>query len=171
MKTMMRKLTGALFLTAAALGAAWPQSASRDLRLSDLKAKQLPEETIFDSAPCQRARKAPQHQIVQHPPIDPKTLMPDLNSLMEKSDHVVLALVRDSADRVSPSGESPVKYIEVRVIRSWKGSHRAGDILTHGWPGGRIPCDPEIHSAVWVLPGGAGHGLQPISQIWPLSCF
>lgn len=140
------------FLTAAALGTVWPQSASRDLRLSDLKAKQPSQETIFDSAPCQRAREAPNHTISQHPPIDPKTLMPDLNSLMAKSDDVVLGLIRDYAELVSPSGENPVTYYEVQLLRTWKGSHRAGDILTYGWPGGRIGCD---HAAIFVEPGGA----------------
>jgi hypothetical protein len=147
MKTMML----IIIITAAALGAAWPQSASLDLRLNDLKAKQPPEETIFDSAPCQRAKEAPNHTIDHYIPIDPKTLLPDLNSLMEKSDDVVLALFRDHAELVSPSGENPVMYVEVRVIHSLKGSHRAGDILTYGWPGGAIQCD---HSAVWVVPGG-----------------
>ena len=146
-----------IIIAAAALGTAWPQSAIHDLRLRDLKAKQPPE-AIFDSAPCQRAREAPNHTISQHPQVDPKTLMPDLNSLMAKSDDVVLAIVRDYDELVSPSGENPVMYYEVRVIRSWKGSHRAGDILTYGWPGGRIRCDPEINSAVWVMPGGDTSG-------------
>jgi hypothetical protein len=166
MKTIMLTI-----LTAAALGTACPQTASRGVRLSELKAQQPPEEVIFDSALCQRAREAPNHTISRHPPIDPKTLMPDLNSLIAKSNDVVLATYRDHAELVSPSRENPVMYVEVRVIRSWKGSHRAGDILTFGWPGGRIRCDSEIQSAVWVMPGGdasGGNNGQLIDQAFVL---
>jgi len=145
MKTIMKNLTGALVIAAAALGTAWPQSASHDLRLSDIEAKQPSREAILDSALCQRAREAP-HQLINQPtPIDPKTRLPDLNSLMEKSDDVILALALRTAELVSPSGENPVTYVEVIVMRSWKGSHPAGDLLEG--------CRPAAEPATpWLSP-------------------
>ena len=154
MMTIMRNLTGAVLITAAALGAGSQQSA--DLRLSDVKAQQ-PQETIFASVLCQRARGSPKQSIVHRIPIDPATLAPDLNTLVEKSDDVVLAAHHDHVSQLSPSGESTVTYYEVRVIHSWKGSHRAGDILTFGFPGGFIRCEPSAHSYFSVLLGGSDY--------------
>jgi hypothetical protein len=51
MKTIMRNLTGVLLVAAAALGTARPQSATQELRLSDIKAQQ-PREAVIASAPC-----------------------------------------------------------------------------------------------------------------------
>lgn len=155
MKKMMRNLTGALLVAAASLGTARPQSAAPELRLSDIRIQQ-PQETIFASAPCRRAREAPQGLIVQKGAIDPKTLVPDLNTLMEQSDEVILAGELDRAYVISPSGESTATYYEVRVIRSWKGPHRAGDTLTYGMPGGSVLCTPPEanYSSFSAMPGG-----------------
>jgi hypothetical protein len=73
--------------------------------------------------------------------IDPKTLAKDLSTLMQESDEVVLA--GDSYAFVhvlSPSGESAVDYFDVKVMRSWKGSHHVGDVLTFALPAGAIYC-------------------------------
>jgi hypothetical protein len=141
MKTIMRNLTGVLLVAAAALGTAGPQSATQELRLSDIKAQQ-PREAIIASAPCQRAREAPRGRIDQAYVIDPRSLVQDLNTLMGMSDEVILAGSLDSAAVISPSGESTATYEEVRVIRSWKGPHHAGDTLTFGIPIGEVSCEP-----------------------------
>src|SRR6266567_1110319 len=143
MKTIMRNLTGAMLVAVAALGTGRPQSASRELSLSDIRA-QWPQETIFASALCQRALEDPgEGWIIQPYNVDPKTLVQDLNTLMEKSDEVILAGVFDGAVVLSPSGESVTTYNEVRVIRSWKGPHHAGDALIFGVPVGSLPCEPS----------------------------
>jgi hypothetical protein len=59
MKTFMRNLTGALFVAAAALGTARPQSAAQEISLSYIRAQQPPE-SIYASVPCQRAREGTQ---------------------------------------------------------------------------------------------------------------
>ena len=114
-----------------------PQSAAQEIRLSDIRAQQPPE-TIYASAPCQRVRESPRHMIAQKYAIDPKTLVQDLNTLMEKSDEVILAGTLDADTVISPNGEGTATYDEVRVIRSWKGPHHAGDTLTFGVPGGDV---------------------------------
>jgi hypothetical protein len=59
MKTIMRNLTGATLVAAAALGMGRPQGgAAQEIRLSDIRAQQ-PQETIYASAPCHRARETP----------------------------------------------------------------------------------------------------------------
>jgi hypothetical protein len=157
MKTIVKNLTRVAIVIAVALGTGWPQSTAQELRLTDLKAQQ-PQETIRASAPCQRAREAADQQIIHRIPIDPATLVPDLNTLIEKSDEVVLATYRDHMPLLSPSGESAATYYEVRVIRSWKGSHRAGDILTFGFPGGYLRCElSSVFPSFSVLLGGTDY--------------
>jgi hypothetical protein len=155
MKTIMRNLTGATLVAAAALGMGRPQGAAQEIRLSDIRAQQ-PQETIYASALCQRARETPRGHILQRYAIDPRTFVQNLNTLMEKSDEVILAGTLDTAAVISPSGKSTATYDEVRVIRSWKGPHHAGDVLTFGRPGGHVHCKPlgSDDSNFTVMPGG-----------------
>jgi hypothetical protein len=158
MKTTMKNLTGALLIAVAALGTARPQSTAPELRLSDIRVQQ-PQETIFASAPCQRARETDQGWISQSKTIDPKTLVRDLKPLVEKSDEVLLAGLLDYVTVLSPSGGSTVAYSEVRIIRSWKGPHRSGDTLIFGVPFGRVSCEPTTSEPIlsWfeVTPDGS----------------
>jgi hypothetical protein len=159
MKTIMRNLTGATLVAAAALGMGRPQSAAQEIRLGDIRAQQPPE-TIYASAPCQRARESRRHIAGRRYAIDPNTLVQDLNTLMEKSDEVILAGTLDADNVISPNGESTVRYDEVRVIRSWKGPHHAGDTLTFGVPGGEVDCAPLRPDSPWFWdqPGGNDWG-------------
>lgn len=158
MKTIMRSPNVALLVVTAALGTACTRSAAQELRLSDIKAQQ-PQETICSSNPCQRAREAPRGLIFQRYVIDPKTLVQDLNTLMERSDEVILAGVLDFATVISPSGENTVTYSEVRVVRSWKGPHHGGDTLTFGIPIGEVSCEQTSRrdgSTFFVAPPDSG---------------
>jgi hypothetical protein len=145
MKTLMRKLAGATMVVAAALGTGRPQSAAQEIRLRDIKAQQ-PQVAISASAPCQRARESSRHSIYEFAAIDPKALVQDLNTLTEKSDEVILAGALDGASVISPNGNSTATYEDVRVIRSWKGSHHGGDTLTFGIPFGEVSCEPTVAS-------------------------
>jgi len=153
MKTIMRNLTCTLLVAAAALGTGRTQSASRELSLTDIRA-QSPQETIFASALCQHALedtgKGPvpfthtqKGWIIQPYNVDPKTFVQDLNTLMEMSDEVILAGLSGRAVVLSPSGQSVTTYVEVKVIRGWKGPHHAGDVLIFGMPFGSLPCEPS----------------------------
>ena len=126
---------------------------SHELSLSDIRA-QWPQETIFASTLCQRALEdtgegpgpvthTQKGWIIQPYNVDPKTFVEDLNTLMDKSDEVILAGLRDAAVVLSPSGQSVATYNEVRVIRSWRGPHHPGDILIFGVPVGSLPCEPS----------------------------
>jgi hypothetical protein len=70
----------------------------------------------------------------------PNTFVPDLKTLMERSDEVVLADHLDQVTVISPNSESTATYQAVRVIHSWKGAHPAGSTLTLGRRGGLINC-------------------------------
>lgn len=151
MKTIMKNLTGALLVAAAALATAQPQSAARELSISDIKA-QWPPSAIFASDFCQRVREDPRKRETGMQDIqtvvferyggNPKTFVPDLHTLMEKSDEVILAGVISYDSVLSPSGRSVATYDQVRVIHSWKGPHHAGDLLVFGVPYGIIDCTP-----------------------------
>jgi len=131
----------AMLATVAVLRTGWPQSPAPELRLSDIRA-QHPAESIYASYPCQRAREVPQGNM-EHFPVYPKTFVPDLKSLLERSDEVILAAQIDGFTAISPDGKSTATYQEVRVIHSWKGPHPAGSILTVGEPGGLVECSPN----------------------------
>lgn len=144
MKAIMRYLTGAA-LAAAALGAGWPQSASRELSLSDIKA-QWPQETLFASALCQRTLDDPGDGTITlqyATKVDPKAFVPDLHTLMEKSEEVILAAPTRSVVALSPSRDHVVTYDEVKVVRSWKGPHHPGDTIVVGLPAGELLCEPR----------------------------
>lgn len=138
MNMIMRYVTGALLIAAAT---ARPQSATQEVSLSDIKTQQ-PQEAIVASAPCQRAIEAPRGLIDEPYVIDPKTLVQDLNTLMDISDEVILAGALDARPVISPSGETTATYVEVRVIRNWEGPHHPGDSLTFGVPFGEVSCEP-----------------------------
>jgi hypothetical protein len=163
MKTIMRNLTGALFVAAVALGTARPQSAAQEIRLSDIRAQQPPE-SIYASAPCQQAREGP-YAGMERFPVYPNTFVPDIKTLMERSDEVILAARLDDATVISPNGKSTARYEEVGVIHSWKGAHPVGSTLTFGRRGGIVECSPnhgeKLFSAVpkgKFLPGLAKGG-------------
>ena len=147
----MRKLAGAMLVTMTALATGQQQSDTKELRVLDIRAQQTPEK-IAASAPCQRALESPHRIILQNSVTAPQTLVPDLNTLMEKSDEVILAGASNRYTFVlSPSGENVVGYFEVKVIRSWKGVHKVGDILTFGVPAGVMQCtDSESHRVAQV---------------------
>jgi hypothetical protein len=170
MKSITRSLTGALLVAAAVLGTGRRQCAAQEVTLSEIRAQQPPE-TIHGSALCQRAREAPRGQIQLLHETHPNTFVQDLDTLMEKSDDVILALRRDAYFAISPNGESLTVYEEARVIRSWKGSHHAGDILTFGTPGGWVDCATQWSpfSVMLDSPGRyfvGEHGAGPI--VWVL---
>jgi hypothetical protein len=166
MKAIMENLTGALLVAATALGTGRPQSAALEQRLSDIVAQQ-PHEVIYASAPCQRARENINHKVFRRDQIASETLVADLGALMEKSDEVILAGILDQAYLLSPSGESVASYYEVRVIRNWKGTHGAGDVLTFGVPSGSVDCAPSgpNHSSFTVL-RGEGADWQGVNPGW-----
>ncbi len=140
MKTIPQKLIGALFIAAAALAAGQQQDAPQELRVRDIKAMQS-KEVIEASPACQRAMKNPPFGITESLAVDPHTFFHGLDALMKESDEVVLAgITYRSIFALSPSGESAVTYFEVKVIRSWKGSHNVGDTLTFGEPVGVLRC-------------------------------
>ncbi len=66
-------------------------------------------------------------------------------ALMQKSDEVVLVgnSLRD-VSVISPSGEDVISYFDAKVLRTWKGSHKAGDIITFVLPFGGIGCTKSV---------------------------
>ena len=147
----MNKLTGALLLAGAALATAQPPSAARELSITDIKA-QWPPEAISASDVCRRVRDDPRKRetgmqdiqtvVFERYAANAKTFVPDLHTLTEKSDEVILVGVISYDSVPSPSGQSVATYDQARVIHSWKGPHHAGDVLVFGTPYGILDCAP-----------------------------
>jgi hypothetical protein len=122
-----------------ATGLGMAQQAVPEKHVKDIRADQ-PQKAIAASSICQEVR-AVGHSKDNVRSVDPSTLETDLSSLMEKSDEVVLGgAFTASVNSLSPSGKDVVQYFDVRVLRSWKGSHKIGDLLTFGVPWGGVPC-------------------------------
>ena len=124
MTMIMGNLTGAVLIAAVAFGMGRPQSAAQELSLSDIRAQQ-PRETIYASDPCQRAKESTRHSIWQSSPIDPKTLVQDLNTLMDMSDDVILAGMLDRAAVVRI--DLAAKTVEIESVKA--GARQLGDAI------------------------------------------
>jgi hypothetical protein len=60
---------------------------------------------------------------------------------MKQSDEVVLAgRPLESAEAISPSGKDAVEYFDIKVLRTWKGSHKVGDTLTFAITNASLRC-------------------------------
>jgi hypothetical protein len=135
--------TGCVILAAAvAAGYSLAQEAFKERHLRDIEAEQ-PISAILASPLCKQTRESGQLVVRHTHDIDPSNLEPDLSSLMEQRDELVLAseAIRD-ATVISPSGEDAVHYFDVEVMRTWNGSHKVGDVLTFAIPMGGIRCQP-----------------------------
>lgn len=142
MRTMMRDVVRVILIAAVATSCGFGQETAPEKHVWDIKAKQ-PREVILASPLCQRVRANPNSACCHDRRVDAATLETDLSSLMAKSDEVVLASVHYDTLAISPSGEDAVRYYDVVIFRTWKGSHKVGDTLTIGIPGGNIPCYSE----------------------------
>jgi len=176
MKATIRNL-GLLILVVAAFGGlgmaqATEPSTAKEKHVKDICAEQT-RETQSASPLCQETiemRKRPKDSFNLHwLKVDPSTLEADLDNLMEKSDEVVLVgQDSSSALAISPSGKDVAQYYDVKVLHSWKGSHKVGDTLTFAMPGGDLNCPtPGIPHQSWVdfvtiVEGGpSGNGRLP----------
>jgi hypothetical protein len=115
------------------------QETVQEKHVKDIKAEQT-RDVILASPLCQRTRENPDS--ASHiRKVDPATLESDLNSLMDKSDEVVLGGVATAyATAISPSGDDIAQYFDVKVLRTWKGLHKVGDTLTLALPLGFLTC-------------------------------
>ena len=103
--------------------------------------KEQPRTVITASPLCQRTMANPQAPNRHDYPVDRSTLAPDLKSLMEMSDDVVLTTESSNGvEAIAPSGDDVIEYTDVKVLRAWKGSHKAGDTVTYSIPQSYVRC-------------------------------
>jgi len=119
------------------------QEKTPDKHVQEISAEQT-QDMIVASPLCQQVRKDGKKKVTVHE-LDPVTLEPDLSSLMQKSDDVVLVGGGTRrADVISPNGTDVVAYEDARVLRVWKGSHEVGDVITFAIPRGRVFCEAGL---------------------------
>jgi len=139
MGILMRSLAGSILAAAVAAGCGMAQETIPEKHVKDIRAEQT-QEVILASPLCQRARENPDS--ASHiRKVDPATLEPDLTRLMEKSDEVVLGGAATAfTTAISPSGDDVAQYFDVKVLRTLKGSYKAGDTLTFALPWSILTC-------------------------------
>jgi hypothetical protein len=131
----------ALFL-ATAIGYGLAQKTDSEKHVKDIR-KEQPRTAIAASPLCQRTRENPQGPNMHEYKVDPSTMAPDLDSLIEKSDDVILTTaLSDVYEAIAPSGDDVVQYMDVKVMRVWKGSHKPGDMVTFAIPFASVDCSP-----------------------------
>jgi len=132
------------------------QQQLRERQVKDLWAEQT-SDFVAASSLCQSV-KLSGHSVQKVRDVKPESVEKSLDDLMRKSDEVVLvSWPNRSLDAVSPSGLDVIGYNDVIVLRSWKGSHRAGDSLTFAIPHGTLQCpgiSPPDHAAFTTMVGG-----------------
>jgi hypothetical protein len=138
------RLIETTFFLVASLACAVAQDAglSPEKHTKNILAEQPP--TVIMASPlCQQVRDSGKSLDTRHP-VDPATLEPDLASLIQKSDEVVLVgNTLGTAEAISPNGKDTVTYVDARVLRTWKGSHKPGDLITYALPFGGVLCEPQ----------------------------
>jgi hypothetical protein len=167
MKTMTRDVVRAVLFAAftAVLGLA--QQAAPEKHVKDVRAEQ-PQKFIAASPLCQHVKLGVSGYI--HPlEVDSATLETDLYSLMRNSDEVILASnFTDEMDAIAPSGEDAVEYYDIKVLRTFKGSHKVGDQVTYSLPRGGVYCGPKplqgsaSNSSATTATGGSDWGKIPL---------
>jgi hypothetical protein len=143
----MDHLAGAILAIGMAAGCALAQQEAAEKHVPEITAESKTNhpQGVANSLLCQRARE-------QHPPYssfrvhEPNLakMEKDLAALMRASDEVVMVgTPLRWVTALSPSGEDAISYADARVLRSWKGSHKVGDVITLGSWQGTVTCGPS----------------------------
>ena len=142
MTTRLRGFTSVVLMSAFAIGQGSAQSGVPEKHAAEkeLIRKMLAAPPISESALCQKTN--PNGGVHVHLRIvHPEDLESDLLGLMRKSDEVVMVGEFGMGVRFpSPNEQDVVTYYDAKVLRSWKGSYRAGDLINFALPRGYIGC-------------------------------
>jgi len=129
-----------------------PEKHVKDFRAAQTQAM------ISASPLCQQVRET--HSYVHRRDVDSTTLAPNLFTLMQQSDEIILASTfGDQTSALAPSGQDVVAYFDVKVLRTWKGTHKVGDLVTFAMPWGAVNCglpvkNGQANSAAVTMTGG-----------------
>jgi hypothetical protein len=139
MRSITRGLARALLVVALTVATGLAQQSAPEKHVRDVRVEQT-QKVIAASGLCQRVR-ADGHSYIHHRVVTAPMLETDLPTLMQNSDTVILAsLFTDQMDALAPSGEDAIEYYDVKVLRAWKGSYKAGDLVTFELPRGGVYC-------------------------------
>lgn len=144
-----------------------PEKHARDIE------KEQTRKVITATPLCQRTMAHPEAANQHEYAVDRSTLAPDLNGLMEMSNDVVLTTTPSRAvAAVAPSGDDVIEYDDVKVLRTWKGSHKAGDIVTFTIPWSSVDCSlPQVDGGgprFYTLTGPGYFGWSGIHEAYIL---
>jgi hypothetical protein len=163
MKTITRDFVRVVLVAAFTVAPGGAQHAEPDKHVKDIRAEQT-QEIIAASSLCKRV-KVGVHGYVHRREVDPAMLETDLYRLMQNSDDVILASdFIDEIDALAPSGEDAIEYYDVKVLRTFKGSHKVGDLVTYTLPRGGVYCGPKplqgsaVNSGAVTSTGGSEWG-------------
>lgn len=140
MRSVVHVVTQVALAGSLLLGLAGAQ-ADPEKHVKDIRAEQ-PFEASSASALCRKVR-ARDESIIEFPEVNSATLESDLSALLQKSDEVVAAILRDNVSVLAPSRDRAILYYDARIVRTWKGTHKAGEVLTFSLPRAAISCGSE----------------------------
>lgn len=144
----------------AAMGYGWaqqPRAAAK--RASDIRAEQT-RQAIAASPLCQKAIANPTADGTHIYKVPPGMLIPTLKALMAESDEVILSSYpADFASAIAPSGHDAIEYVDVKVLQSWKGSHKPGETVTFEIPTATVECSLSPHTGEPLFTTMTGPGV------------
>lgn len=170
MRPFARKSLGVILAVGIAAGFAFAQEGRPEKHVTEIKAESAAKypNGYADTKLCRWAKaEDPPYSRFRWVHPDLKSFSSSLADLMQKSDEVVLVGVDlRGVTALSPSEENAVSYDDSRVLRSWKGSHKVGDLITMGSLIGVIHCGLETREFSGTTPLYEGdavyHGVNPV---------
>jgi hypothetical protein len=150
-KKITRNTARMTFIAAvAASGCCFPQEPAQEMHVDEITAQQT-REVILASPLCQQTRERGD-SVIHKVTMNSATPEPDLVSLMEKSDEVVLiAQSHRNTVAISSSGKDVATYLDAKVLRSWKGQHKPGDTITYAIPSAHLHCTASFPTPIIFL--------------------
>lgn len=129
MTIMVRNAVRLMLIAGIVTGFGLAQETTPEKHAKDIEAEQT-QDVMAASQVCQQSGEDKPY-VYKIRPVDPKNLAQDMAGLMEMSDEVLLArLTPGNTDTFSPAGDDVFEYRDLQVLRGWKGSLKAGDIVT-----------------------------------------
>ena len=153
MTIMMRSVVRSMLIAGVVTGFGLAQETTPEKHAKDIEAEQT-QDVMAASQVCQQSGEDKPY-VYKIRPVEQKNLAQDMAGLMEMSNEVLLAREMPGySNALSPAGDDVFEYFDLQVLHSWRGSLKAGDIVTVALPVGLRMWHPGAPAYVDVAKSG-----------------
>ena len=162
MTIMMRSVVRSMLIAGVVTGFGLAQETTPEKHAKDIEAEQT-QDVMAASQVCQQSGEDKPY-VYKIRPVEQKNLAQDMAGLMEMSNEVLLAREMPGySNALSPAGDDVFEYFDLQVLHSWRGSLKAGDIVTVALPVRLRIWHPGAPAYVDVAE--SGFGFRPQSTL------